>query len=1464
MSKINKIRLVNLNYNNNTMRIEDESFYLDGENTMLNLRNGGGKSVIVQMVMAPFVSKRYRRTNDRTFESYFTSPTPTYILVEWKLDDGAGYFLTAMMVRKKEGGSDENSKDKLDIINFVHEYKSRNSYDIDSIPIIEEKENGRVIKSFANSKKLFEDLKKNRDIKFNYYDMNNSLIARNYFNKLEEYKINHREWETIVRQVNLKESGLSELFNKAKDSTGLVRDWFLPAIENKLKKDEDRIDNYRELVNRYIKQYRANKFNIDKKTKIELFKILSEELFIVSDIYINTLNKKEELENYIANSIFYLKKELNFKEMEEIRLEGLLEKFLNEIKELNYEKNSIEIYEKEDRARNLVVGLETEKETLKEREYRKNNLKRKINILKCAKIHREYQESSEVWQRYDSELKVLSEKNKDTAPYINNLGFTIKNFLEKDLEEAKKNNLEHRELEKVLEEENNNIINSLKSSRAYINSLREQRGSLSSKIYLFNNIEEEFNKEFEDGLFRNISGYFDNEKLISIGKNIDNEKIQLSKERKTLGENLVSIKDSLKSKESERNKNTRESAKTKESLDGKILELKKAEEEIKNRIEIIKYIDFEKEKIFNIEDILRAFNKKIDLLKEEENTIRRILDSSLKEVQKLKTGKVLDLPKEIEKKLKEKDINIVYGMEWLKKNEYSKGENEKLIKKNPFIPYSLIMSSKEIEILQKEALDLFTSSPISIINRADIEGKSYDINGNILTLETLRFLIAFNNKLIDEEELLSLVEKQELNIEEIRKKLNNKSENIEFYEDKRNTIKYSYVTEMFYKELKNEIEELTIEDNNLRIAEIDLEKEISEIKVNIENNESTLKGLEKEFERNILKEKKFKALKECYENYCTDKKNSNILEEKLTVIEKDIHKNEKRSNEILKELKECSEKIRFYSDKEKKVSRELVNFSGYALGELILKDREDLTAEYNALIKEITSTEEELREKARLSAEKFKSIEEELLSAVNNYGIKESEYINESYDRYKFFELEKEFNKEEESINNLKESIESLNIKVEVIKSQIKDLYRNLKNDFAKGNPKNKELLVFKDFKEEIAKINLEIKDTNKVKKEMIKLKGKISNNLSGLNEYTELIIIETINLDFDFSKLDETIGKLKRDLTNIKDEGSRKERELRNLVLDIEDKEEFRNETFFKESIGVIKSLTNNPREFKTQLNVLIDSYNRIIGKLMADIELIEKEENKMLESILEYVKDVHENIEKIDDNSSIKIGTRRVKMLMITAGNWEKNKEIYKIRLKNYVEQIRNQSINALEKNEDIEDIISNKVNINKLYDEIVGVSSINIKLYKIEEDKEKKITWDEVSKNSGGEGFLSAFVILSSLLSYMRKDENDIFNRKESGKVLIMDNPFAQTSSAHLLKPLIDIAKKSNTQLICLTGLGGDSIYNRFDNIYVLNLISSQLRSGVKYLRSEHTKGEEERENEVMVASRFKIESEQTRLF
>ena len=52
MSKINAIRLVNVNYNHNSIHISDETLHFNGRSTLISLQNGGGKSVLVQLLTA--------------------------------------------------------------------------------------------------------------------------------------------------------------------------------------------------------------------------------------------------------------------------------------------------------------------------------------------------------------------------------------------------------------------------------------------------------------------------------------------------------------------------------------------------------------------------------------------------------------------------------------------------------------------------------------------------------------------------------------------------------------------------------------------------------------------------------------------------------------------------------------------------------------------------------------------------------------------------------------------------------------------------------------------------------------------------------------------------------------------------------------------------------------------------------------------------------------------------------------------------------------------------------------------------------------------------------------------------------------------------------------------------------------------------------------------------------------------
>ena len=301
--------------------------------------------------------------------------------------------------------------------------------------------------------------------------------------------------------------------------------------------------------------------------------------------------------------------------------------------------------------------------------------------------------------------------------------------------------------------------------------------------------------------------------------------------------------------------------------------------------------------------------------------------------------------------------------------------------------------------------------------------------------------------------------------------------------------------------------------------------------------------------------------------------------------------------------------------------------------------------------------------------------------------------------------------------------------------------------------------------------------------------------------------------------------------------------------------------EDYYKKPLEAMLELSDEADQVQRQLNTTIQSYDSLMEKLEVDISVVEKEKQKIVELLEDYLQEVHQNLGRIDQNSTITIRDRAVKMLKIQLPQWEENESMYHIRLQDLIDELTQKGIGIFERNENAQEYFGTRMTTRNLYDTVIGIGNVQIRLYKIEAQREYPITWAEVARNSGGEGFLSAFVILSSLLYYMRKDETDIFADRNEGKVLLMDNPFAQTNASHLLKPLMDVAKKTNTQLICLTGLGGDTIYNRFDNIYVLNLIAASLRSGMQYLRADHLRGNEP---ETIIASQIEVMEQQELVF
>lgn len=361
MSKINRIRILNLNYNGNTIRIDDETFHLNGESTLLSLRNGGGKTVLVQMVIALFVNNSYRNVGDREFKSYFTSSQPTFIMAEWCLDQKQGYFLTGMMVRKCQN-MEENNKEELDMCNFTGFYKEPCEYDLEHLPVVEEIKGKRMLKGFGACKKELEELKK-KYREFSYYDMAQPYQRRMYFSKLKEYQINHKEWETIIKKVNGKESGLSELFANAKDEKGLVEKWILTAIEGKLNQENDRIQEFRTLAYKLIKSYRENETKLRRKEIIESYFQDAEAMDKQIAAYEEAEQALTKQKSQIAGFVLDIAGALEELEQKLLNKKDEAKELAEKLKRIEQEEFSYRIYQYEDEKKNYcVTGLILRKE----------------------------------------------------------------------------------------------------------------------------------------------------------------------------------------------------------------------------------------------------------------------------------------------------------------------------------------------------------------------------------------------------------------------------------------------------------------------------------------------------------------------------------------------------------------------------------------------------------------------------------------------------------------------------------------------------------------------------------------------------------------------------------------------------------------------------------------------------------------------------------------------------------------------------------------------------------------------------------------------------------------------------------------------------------------------------------------------------------------------------------------------
>ena len=1471
MSKINAVRFINLNYNNNAMKINDECMQFSGKSTLLSLRNGGGKTVLVQMMTAPFVHRGKQKTKDRPFESYFTTAKPSFILVEWLLDGGAGYVLTGLMVRKNQEISEEKT-DALEMMAIISEYKEPCMQDIHHLPVVEQNEKTMKLKSYNSCRKLFEDYKKDKKLSFFCYDMSSPAQSRQYFYKLMEYQINYKEWETIIRKVNVKESGLSELFSDCRTEKELVEKWFLEAVESKLNKEENKVKNFQEILEKYAGKYKNIKEQLKRRDAIQKFKEAAEEIQINAEDFLVKEGEKIEQEKVIAAFIARLNVLYEEAEIERERQEEGRKKLQEELEFLKYEQLSCEFHEKNREKRNHASNremIDLEKESLLRKQ---EKIQKKVHVFLCAKQQEMVNEDKQEWEIRKEKAAISRTKEENLEPERNRIGGQLSGYYEYRLSDNK-------EKQEAIKKQKLQIRKDISQQKDILNEYREKtkkitesKGSFRSLVRGYDNIEIKYNSNYRENLSRNILGVYEAGMLDIKQEMYDKEQkksIQENKEQKEKFENTTEeIHRTERAIEEKREKYFQKDSDIKQAEKEK----KGYEQELEERKDILKYLELPEEKLFAREEILHKAKIKMQELSSRRRTLEKKEDALQKEYKLLVSGRVMELPDNLKEEFEKLDVPVVYGMEWLKKNGFTEKKNKEIVSQNPFLPYALILTRQELKKLAERNGETYTSFPVPIIERENLESIKLDRTQSFVKMQDIHFYILFNENLLDEEKMEIMIEQKQKDIADIRETMQICKNEYEDYFHRFDVIKRQAVTKENWDKIQKKLQKLEKEKEDI-FQNIQQARDTKQsLKKNFEILQKTLRELEKKIESQAARQRAFKELRTAYAEYEENNKKLQEYEREEERLENRQHLTEEKISQLEENYRELSGQENSLFREEESIQNSCQKFAAYKeinrnvkAGKLLGVDS-TLRTDNNSGVKIIPSEAEVLKLEARYEAvtadisQELKELEleeekaliryhksfGELRELCQKYNLKNSEWQNIIYDKreqlYQEAELEDYDKKIERKANLLNEEDK----KIGILNSQLEGILKQIVSECGKGDPLEEEKISQKDLESAKNQTKYQLSELERKIAFSEKAIQKYRENLTALSEYNNFSADEEIHFEQDFKKMSEKElrdfkGMLIRDYNDIIRCVQKCRETLAQTLNKIARQEAFQDASY-KTPLENMLKVCDNAAKVLRQLNITLESYDSLMKQLEVDISLVETEKKNVTELLEDYVQNIHKNLEKIGRNSTIKIREKSIKMLKVILPVWEDNEKLYSLRLSDLVDEITEEGIRLFENNENAQEYIGRKVTSKNLYDTVVGTGNVQIQLYKIEEQREQQISWNQVAKNSGGEGFLSAFVILSSLLDYMRKDDSDIFMDKNEGKVLLMDNPFAQTNAEHLLKPLMNLADKTNTQLICLTGLGGESIYNRFDNIYVLNLIEAHLRNGIQYLRPEHKKGEE----------------------
>lgn len=1441
MPQITKCRIVNFFYNDGKRLIADELFdfgnkqSIDAINTLIDMDNGVGKTVLVQLMMQPVVPRVV--VSERNIENYFTKPTDhNFVLLEWKKDNSDEKLLTGIAMASSDSSKmdDDSRGRRIKYYTFYSNYSSYSKYDIASLEL-SRKENGRFI---AESFEYVREISKKNKNELAYYS---SDEGKEWGNKLEEYGIIQNEWRSIIAKLNCTEGGMSDYFKCFKRSNDIIDNLFIPTIEGQSgARTKGENNDLGVMMSDYANNYKNQKRNIaemnaNQELKQELVNVeqASEEVWVAKDEYEKALIN--------ANSMYMnLNKKNNELNEEKENLSGKIEENNKKINEIRWEKESLNYYETKEKYDKYVKEKESNEKTLSENKDKLSMTKKAYEIQKCAEIYSKITESKIQIKGLANQINKVAGESEESKR-VNILGHSIKVILAKDLPIKEKIFAEKQKEIRNLEKQKDDLVNKKeKDTQENFRNEKEKnikQGTLSNQKCSTDKLIE----KLSINAMRSLIGGYCEEDITKSEKDKRKEQDSNTSKLEGINKELNNIENRLneipKLTEIEKDKK-RELVNDKEGNEKEVENFSIREKEIKNY-----YMQYGYEYSDNVRDegirnfIQTEINNQTKKLNECEISIHQ-LDLQIAAIEKGNLHVSDDVVNYLDR------IGVTYQtfegyiLNQVRNNNVTKEKCQTVLEINPILAYAIIMEDNQWKFINKYDSE-WLSSTVPVFNNKQITAflDEEQYNDKYLSLYAKEYFE-------DADDFLGKKEKEKIEIsnqiELFKNNINQHNEAKKFIDDffndycvnwKKNKLEEISKLNDKIKSIDDKISSYENDKNKLNEQKKKLSEDKDECAKNIGDINRWLEDYQ-ELLAYIQSEKDYVD--------AIDK-----LSDKISILNREIDNNISIINGIDEKIKTNDDEISLLNKDIKEMNEIFLEVQDVEEKEVIEKDWYELRIEYQNLKANLGKDVEILQVKLEDFQEKVNRYEKEL----KEYSVVLDEYKNATYSEKEEDRLKNEITRLDKYVSALNNELRNLEKNVSEFDVKLENHKDKLKEFSGSGEPLPKEVI----------KSNFDNR-INKLKNNLIIGRDKVRNLDNDIKKVERLYdLVKSFLEDYEIPTgrndnfiLEEDYyiqwNVVKKSLKEKSGNYKKKENNLKKQIDELTDK--YLNSEYINANnciLPIAKLLNNEVKGDKyftlmEHIESIIHSTGLRIGQLKTDLEDFESSKKNLVKQCTIQGKRIYEGLVNLQKSSNVNIFEGKPKKQIVKFGIPKNvDEDIAYCNIESEIDKGVIDIVKALE------DDTSNTVKVARMANKLVesgnllrryiGQDDIKVEAFKIDNIEENSgyRSWESTQvDNSGAEKFVIYFTIIVSLITYNRSESYSIMD-KNMTSVLVLDNPFGPITSPHVLAPMFMIAKQFQTQLICFSNITKCDITSKFDNVIKVRIKRKAL-SNIEMLSHE----------------------------